>query len=216
MRPTRWSVLVLAAALTLAACSGGDDDNSTEKSEKSTTSSTAVAADLALTRGEVAVASAGGDVALDEATQQAVVDAAQAYVDAATIAPLTTGKVGDGYDALFDTSVSTNATGPDRPALTEDGVPEATKSPEVTATPVRIDALADKDGKVLLVGATFDVDVRAEGAGGPMSVHRTNELTYAPIDGTWKITAYRVDVQRDTPEGATSTTADTTTETTTK
>ncbi|HEX5095912.1 MAG TPA: hypothetical protein VFX21_07865, partial [Acidimicrobiia bacterium] len=77
MRPTRWSVLVLVAALALVACSGGDDDNSTEKSEKSTTSSTAVAADLTLTRGEVAVASAGGDVALDEATQQAVVDAAQ-------------------------------------------------------------------------------------------------------------------------------------------
>jgi hypothetical protein len=171
---------------------------------------------VGLTRGEVAVASAGGDVALDEATQQAVVDAAQAYVDAATIAPLMTGTVGDGYDALFDAAVSTNATGPDRAALTDDGIAVATKSPEVTATPVRIDALADKDGKILLLGATFDVDVRAESAGGPMSVHRTNELTYAPVDGTWKITAYHVDVQRDTPEGATSTTADTTTETTTK
>ena len=215
MRPTRWSVLVLVA-LALVACSGGDDDNSTEKSEKSSTSTTAAAADLELTRGEVAVASAGGDVSLDEATQQAVVAAAQSYIDAAVLSPLTDGKVGDGYDALFDTSVSTNATGPDRAALTDDGIDKATKSPEVTATPVRIDALADKDGKVLLVGATFDVDVKAETAAGPLAVRRINQLTYAPVDGAWKMTAYHVDVTRDTAGDTTSSTADTTTETTTK
>lgn len=206
-------VLLLAvAALTLAACSGGGNDAETTNTKPDrTTTTTTVSADVTLTRGEIAVASAGGDVVLDEPTQQAVIEAAQQYVDIATVAPLMTGKVGDGYDALFDAAVSPNATGPDRAALTDDGIPRVKSDTAVTATPVRVDALADKDGKVLLLGATFDVDVRGVTTDGPMTVHRTNELTYAPAEGGgWKITAYRVSVQRDTPTGTTATTVETT------
>jgi hypothetical protein len=205
------SALVLVA-LVLTACSGGGgDDKTAETKHHEATTTTATVADLKLTRGEVAVASAGGDVTLDEKTQQAVVDAAKSYIDAAVISPVSDGKVGKDYDGLFDSAVSANATGPDRAALTDDGIPKATKKPTVTATPVRIDALADKDGKVVLLGATFDVDVRATSAGGAVTVHRTNELTYAPVDNGWKITAYRVSVERATPEGSTSSTAETTT-----
>jgi hypothetical protein len=205
-------VLLLAvAALALAACSGGGDAETANTKPDRTTTTTTVSADVTLTRGEIAVASAGGEVVLDEPTQQAVIEAAQRYVDIATVAPLMTGKVGDGYDALFDAAVSTSAIGPDRAALTDDGIPRVESDTAVTATPVRVDALADKDGKVLLLGATFDVDVRAESADGPMTVHRSNELTYTPAEGGgWKITAYRVSVQRDTPAGTTVTTAETT------
>jgi hypothetical protein len=72
---------------------------------------------------------------------------------------------------------------------------------------VRIDALADKDGRVLFVATSFDLDVRTRSADGPVTLHRTNELTFAPVDASWLVTAYRVTVERDVPEtGSTTTT----------
>src|SRR5689334_18463228 len=114
MRLPRLSALVLVA-LVLTACSGGGgDDKTAETKHHEATTTSATVADLQLTRGEVAVASAGGDVTLDEKTQQAVVDAAKSYIDAAVISPVSDGKVGKDYDGLFDSAVSANATGPDR------------------------------------------------------------------------------------------------------
>ena len=197
---------VCSLALAAAACSGDDDDTTPASRPKRTTTTTPIGAEVTLTRGEVTVSSAGGDVALDDATQQAVVDAAQHYVDIATLAPLVDGAVGAGYEELFDTAVRTDATGPHRPALTDEGVPVTTTRATVTATPVRIDALADKDGHVLYVATSFDLDVRARSADGPVTLHRTNELTFAPVDASWLVTAYQVTVERDVPEAAPTTT----------
>lgn len=204
------AVAVLAVAgLALSACSGDDDaaEPAGERQASTTTSAPGLAAEVTLARGETAVASAGGDVALDEATQQTVVAAAQAYVDAAILAPLNDGTVGEGYDALFDAPVQASAVGADRAVLTDEGIPAPTESPTVTSTPVRIDALAAPDGSLTFLATSFGVEVATETANGPLAISRATELTFAATpEGSWLVTAYRVDVQRDLPGGETSTT----------
>jgi hypothetical protein len=204
------AVAVLAVAgLALSACSG-DDDAPEAAGERRTTTTTAapdLAAEVSLTRGETVVASAGGDVILDEVTQQAVVDAAQAYVDAAVVAPLNEGEVGEGYDTLFDSTVLASAVEADRSVLTDEGIPAPTESPSVTATPVRIDALAAPDGSITFLATSFNLDIAAETASGPVAVRRNTELTFAATpEGDWLVTAYRVNVERDLPQARTSTT----------
>ena len=200
---------VVVAALALSACSGDDDDdNATESTRKeaTTTSTTMADAEVALTRGAAVVASAGGDIALDEATQAAVVTAAQQYVDSAIISPLNGGTVAAEYDALFDTAVQANAIGADRAVLTDEGIPVPTETPAITATPVAIDALAGGDGTLALLATSFSVTVDAETASGPVAVRRTIELTYAKTNEIWLVTAYRVSVERDLAETEPTTT----------
>jgi len=199
--------LAVAAVLALSACSGDDDDSSGSADERPTTSTAApVEAEVALTRGEAVVAGAGGDIALDEPTRQAAVDAAQQYVDAAMIAPLTDGAVPEEYAALFDTGVQASAIAADRAVLTDEGIPAPTETPTITATPVRIDGLAAADGTLTFLATTFSVTVDAETASGPVAVRRNVELTYAPSGSTWLVTAYRVTVERDIADAGTSTT----------
>jgi hypothetical protein len=200
------AALATVLALALAACSSGGASESSDTSAKKTTT-TKPAATVLLTQGESAVASAGPDVALDDATRQAVLDASQRYVDAAVLEPLTKGAVDTAYPGLFDASVSASATGPDRAALTDEGITTVTTSPTVTASPVRFDGLADANGAVQFVATTFTLDVKGATAAGPLAVQRSADLTFAPgAGGTWLITAYRVAVVRQEPDGSTTTT----------
>jgi hypothetical protein len=196
---------VAALSLIVTACSGGKDD---DKATKATTSTTAKPTAVQLTRGDVAVQSAGGDVALDDATQQAVLAAAQHYVDAAIVGPLTKGVVGTDYPTLFDGSIAPAANGPDRPALTDEGVPKITAQPSVTAAPVRIDALADSHAQVQLFAATFTIAITGTTDAGPLTINRNVELTLTRNpDGNMVISAYRVSVARDVADASTTTTA---------
>jgi hypothetical protein len=198
-----------AAALLLVACSSGGTAESKASSSSSKATTTTVAPTLiVLARGDVGVQSAGGDVVLDEPTQQAVLGAAQHYVDVALVAPLHDGAVDEGYETLFDAPVAANATGADRAALTDEGIPPVTATPTVTGTPVRIDGLADRDGHLQLVATTFTVAVEGTTASGPLAINRSVELTFAPSpDGSWRITAYRVSVGREAADASTATTA---------
>jgi hypothetical protein len=65
---------------------------------------------------------------------------------------------------------------------------------KATATKVRLDGLGDPAGKVVLVAATFGVDVTGKG----VRIKRLTELTFANEHGKWVVTAYRVGVQRST------------------
>ena len=58
--------------------------------------------------------------------------------------------------------------------------------------------MGDQTGKVVLVAATFAVNVNAKSSGGPVKIQRLTELTFAPEDGRWVVTAYRVGVKRPT------------------
>jgi hypothetical protein len=200
------AAVALAVAGVLSACSGSDAKESDAPAR--TTTTTTKAATVLLTGGEAVVASAGPDVPIDEATKQAVLDLSQKYVDIAVLAPLVDGAVGAEYPTLFDAGVNPNATGVDKAALTEEGTAQVTTSPTVTATPVRFDGLADANGSLLLVATTFDLDITGETTNGPLQIHRTNQLTFAPVNGAWIITAYRVGVQHATPDATTSTTVE--------
>ncbi len=204
-RPAVRAVAAVTCALLFAAgaaaCAGGDDDDAatatTDDTEpESTTTTTEVTAGVALALGDVAVASAGPETALDDATKQAILAATQKYVDAAVIAPLLTGAVGEGYDALFDATVAATATGADRAALTDEGITPVNATPTVTATPVRFDGLADGDGA--LVSRRDDVQRRCPGVtdAGPLTINRTNELTFAP-GPNGSLADHRVPRQRD-------------------
>ncbi|MGH8979046.1 MAG: hypothetical protein ACRDV7_13290 [Acidimicrobiia bacterium] len=200
-------VAALAIALFGSACSGSDASESDKPAR--TTTTTTKAATVLLTGGEALVASAGPDVPIDEAAKQAVLGQSQRYVDTAVLAPLVDGAVGAEYAGLFDAAVNANATGADKAALTEEGTAPVTTSPNVTATPVRFDGLADRNGALLLVATTFDLDVAGDTEAGPIQIHRTNQLTFAPQpNGTWAITAYRVGVTHSTPDATTSTTVE--------
>jgi hypothetical protein len=56
--------------------------------------------------------------------------------------------------------------------------------------------MGDQTGKLVLVAATFGVDVNGTGSSGPLKISRLAELTFAPEGGRWVVTAYRVGVDR--------------------
>jgi hypothetical protein len=60
--------------------------------------------------------------------------------------------------------------------------------------------MADQTGKVVLVAATFGVDVSGKNA----RIKRLTELTFADEQGKWVVTAYKVGVQRSTSARTTS------------
>jgi len=155
-------------------------------------------AGLVLKIGTIDVQSAGPPARINSSVQQSVLDSSQTYVDDAILAPLEKGRLDQAYAQIFDRGVRHQATGPDRATLTE--VRTGTlKGLKATATKVRLDGMGDQTGKLVLVAATFGVDVSAKGSGGPVKIQRLAELTFAPERGRWVVTAYRVGVTRSTP-----------------
>jgi hypothetical protein len=150
-------------------------------------------AGLTLELGDVEVQSAGPPATISKSVQQSVLDASQSYVDDAILAPLEKGKLDRGYEKLFDSGVRQSATGRDQATVTEART-GSVKPVKATATKVRLDGLGDQTGKVVLVAATFGVDVSGKG----VKIERLTELTFADEDGKWVVTAYRVGVQRST------------------
>ena len=155
-------------------------------------------AGLVLKIGTIDVQSAGPPARINSSVQQSVLDSSQTYVDDAILAPLEKGHLDPAYAQIFDRGVRHEATGHDRATLTE--VRTGTlKGLKATATKVRLDGMGDQTGKLVLVAATFGVDVSAKGSGGPVKIQRLAELTFAPESGRWVVTAYRVGVTRSTP-----------------
>jgi hypothetical protein len=178
------AIAILAVVLAKLATS----DSSGEKPAKVANST-----GLRLELGDVAVESAGPPAEISKSTRQAVLDSSQSYVDDAILAPLEKGEVASGYPQLFDTAVRRSATGKDQATVTE--VRTGKVAPvKATATKVRLDGLGDPAGKVVLVAATFGVDVTGKG----VRIKRLTELTFANEHGKWVVTAYRVGVQRST------------------
>lgn len=180
------SVVVIAIlALVISNLVMSDDDTKPAKVENS--------AGLTLELGDVEVQSAGPPATISKAVRQSVLDASQSYVDDAILAPLEDGKVDRNYAKLFDSGVRQSATGRDQGTVTESRT-GSLKSVKATATKVRLDGLGDQTGKVVLVAATFGVDVSGKG----VKIKRLTELTFANEQGKWVVTAYRVGVQRST------------------
>ena len=194
--------LIVACAVFAAGCSGGKkaSERNASANQPETTSSP-------LAAGSTHIESVGPDVKLDAAAQAAVLAAAQKYVDTAVYAPLQTGQLGAGYDALFETGLRAEATGADASTLTDTGIGKVDHYKE-TATPVAISGLADGSGKLLYLAASFRLDVEASTKAGDASSVRDVELTFAPQGNDWAVTGYRVKAKRALPGSTTTTTAD--------
>jgi hypothetical protein len=151
---------------------------------------------LVLQIGPVDVQSAGPPPRINSSVKQAVLDSSQSYVDDAILAPLEKGHLDQAYAQIFDRGVRRAATGHDRAALTEVRTGSLKGPLKATATKVRLDGMGDQTGKLVLVAATFGVNVNAKGSGGPVKIERLAEFTFAPEHGRWVVTAYRVGVKR--------------------
>ena len=188
-------VAVLALILANLAGSGG-------KAEKPKHVANSVG--LVLKIGKVNVQSAGPPPRINSSVKQAVLDSSQSYVDDAVLAPLENGKVNPEFAKIFDLGVRRSATGSDRATLTEVRTGKLKTPVKATATQVQLDGMGDQTGKLVLVAASFRVQVDAKGSDGPVKITRGVELTFAPEGNRWLVTAYRLVVIRNTPASTTS------------
>ncbi len=179
-------IAILALVLAKLATSGNGGSAKPAKVANST--------GLTLQIGDVAVQSAGPPATISKSTRQSVLDSSQSYVDDAILAPLEKGKLVSSYLNLFDSGVRGTATGRDQATVTEVRTGKLS-SVKATATKVHLDGLGDPTGKVVLVAATFGVQVTAKGG---VKIQRLTELTFANEHDKWVVTAYRVGVERAT------------------
>jgi len=137
----------------------------------------------------------------------------ESYVQEATVVPLRKGKAnGTTLAELFDEPAVARLAGTDRGLLLDEGLPKAVGKVTVKSPPVALTALMDRDGKVVLVTATVDLDIKAQARHGVMTVKRTGTLVLRPqLDASWKITAWTLHVERGGPGVAASPTDPTTT-----
>jgi hypothetical protein len=184
-------VVVAVLALVLVNLAGSGSDKAKPKH-------VANSVGLVLQIGPVDVQSAGPPARINSSVKQSVLDSSQSYVDDAILAPLEKGRLDQAYAQIFDRGVRRAATGHDRAALTEVRTGSLKGPLKATATKVRLDGMGDQTGKLVLVAATFGVTVNAKGSGGPVKIQRLAELTFAPENGRWVVTAYQVGVTRTT------------------
>lgn len=197
---------VVAVALLAGACSGDDD------SEPAAPTSTTVAVgrvDVALQRGEVTVFGVADGAVLPDDAERAALVASERYVQSAMVSPLARGEVGERFVGLFAPALQPliRPGGRDHAVLTDDGIPGATATPEVTTTPVAIDALIAADGTPLMLVTAFRARTEADAEPGPVAVGRVVQLTFEQVEGEWLVTAYKVTTTRRGPGEPTTTTA---------
>ena len=184
-------IAIVATLLANTADSGKKRSGGTTKPETPTTTSA-----LKLAVGTVNVQNTGTPTKLPSSLRRALLGAAQSYVDDAILAPLTNGKVNDGYAKVFGLSLRPAASGPDRAVLTEANTGVARGAVHTTASRVRIDGLGDTSGKIALVATTFTLTVKATTPAGAVTIHRNTALTFENQFGSWVVTAYDVGVLR--------------------
>jgi hypothetical protein len=137
---------------------------------------------------------------LDDANRASAMKVLQGTFDATVVDPITTGKAGS-IRRFFTGDALEHATGPDRAALFDEGLPKA-KDLEATKVNVRLTALDSGNGPGLIV-AKIDWDVRGDG----VRVQRVGELSMIPVFGTWLVGAYSVITTRTAGGSTTTTTA---------
>ena len=195
------SIVIIGIAASLLANTA--DSGSKQKSTgSSTVAPPKNVAALRLRIGTVSIQNTGPPAKIMAPVRRAVLDATQIYVDDAILAPLKSGRVDTSYQSMFDSGVD-SAAGPDRPALTEGSTGVVRGAVHATASPLRIDGIGDQSGKIALVATTFGMTVKASTPAGPLTITRLTELTFANEFGKWRVTAYKVVVQRHV--GATTT-----------
>ncbi len=183
------AVLIAALAIALVACSGGGDDQNAKKTAAPEGST------LQITPGTVEVQAAGAPGTLSDQDRDQIVDTLKRYIIAATIKPLHGKPVGN-LAGVFTPEVATSVEGLAGAAVVDAGMPKAVTTVKASAPPVPLIALSDPSGAIDLVGAKLFLDVRTKAAGGPVHVQRNGELVLQRDGGDWKISSYKLTVDR--------------------
>jgi hypothetical protein len=189
--------VVSICVVALAACGGGDDDTSTKANNDKASSQevTVPGAKVKLNLASVDIQSAGPTATLDDKTKVAVMKQTRQYVEEAVVRPLLTGKkVKGAYKKLFGLAVIKPATsGPDRAALTDEGVGKVSGDVRAPATKVAMHALIGPDGVVQFIATRFEMRLKSRLDKAPLTINRNTELTFEPAqNGKWVVSAYRV------------------------
>jgi hypothetical protein len=205
-RSPQFCVALVALAIVVGACGGGGKHGNT--TQPPVTKPKVLSIQTAILKvGKVDVESAGPPNAqIDPRTGRAVMGIAQKYIDNAVFAPLQKGTLGVEYPKLFDSGVKPLAIGADRNALTDLNVGTATRL-STNATPVLLSALAGSLGELTYVATDFDLRVKGFIGTQRLGITRHIEFTFAQTGKNWLVTAYRVQVIRQTAAGTTTTTA---------
>ena len=191
VRTTSW---LLAALFAAAACSGGGG-----KAKAAPTTTTKIASSVALRVTDATVASVGPAVAFPSDLRDAIAQSVNHYVESAVVSPLRSGTVAPDLPGIFTADAGARLNGPDRPTLTEEGVPKATGDITPGAADCKLTALVDGAGQVVLVSAALNLDLRAGVAGGEVRLVRTGDLLFAKSGSTWRVAGFDMSVLRTGP-----------------
>jgi hypothetical protein len=181
-------LLGAALALSLAACSGGGSDTKAKAPAPAGTT-------LTLAAGPVQVQAAGSPGTLSDADRNAIITTLRTYVTAATIDPLHGKPVGD-LSKVFTADALAALTGPNRDAAVDDSMPKASGKVTAKNPPVTLTALSEPSGAINLVAAPLFLQVSAKASRGSVRVLRTGEVLLTHDAGTWKISSYKLSVDR--------------------
>ena len=164
-----------------------------------------------ITIGDVTVYKVGNDPeTIPDDVRTKVLAAVSTYVNAATVKPLQTGAVDDAALATtLGPAATQRATGLDRVTLVDEGIPKAAGRIVVNTLPVKLTALADASGRIVVVTARLDSIARTRTEKGAITISRKGDLVFTPEGDTWKIDGYDLAVERSGKGLAIPTTATT-------
>lgn len=180
--------VLLAGALALSACGGS------KASDAGSTTTTGGAGSVSFTAGPVTVQRTAATGEAAPADVQALLDAAAAYVRAASLEPMA-GRSGS-LRAITTPAAATRTTATDADALSDAGLGRVSDV-KVTAKPAPVTILTDANGAAVLGAVTIDVTITGDAAKGPVTIHRTGELAYAKGESGWALDSWRLTVTRD-------------------
>lgn len=141
---------------------------------------------------------------LPEDVQNEIRELLDRYLNTATLTPLRKGGAVADLGGVFSGQALERATGPDRAALVDDGLPRMARM-QLGDASARLTALLGPSG-VAVVAADIHVLVTGAVTGGALTIERTAELQLARDGDSWKVGGYDVSVTRTGPDGVVTTT----------
>jgi hypothetical protein len=194
---TRAATALLAASLVaMAACSGAGGG----KAKAPTTTTTKVInSSVALHLTGATVSSTGPNVAFPTDLRDQLTQTVNQYVELAVVSPLRSGTVAPNLGSIFTADAGPRLNGPDRPTLTDEGVPKITGDITPTTADCTLTALADNGSQIVLVSAALSLDLHAQVPGGDLHLVRKGDLLFANEGGAWRVAGFDMSVLRDGP-----------------
>jgi hypothetical protein len=189
------TALLAVCAVTLAACSGGGGG----KAKAPTVTTPKINSSVALRLTNATVLSVGAGVAFPTNLRDQLAQSVSRYVESAVVAPLKSGAVAPDLAGIFTPDAGAKLNGPDRPTLTDEGVPKLTGSITPTTADCALTALADGGGQIVLVAARLDLDLHAAVAGGDLHLVRKGDLLFSNEAGGWRVAGFDLSVIRNGP-----------------